>query len=116
MASNFKIFRHYNSDSLHLKLVGEFDGNSAMELAHVIAQNAEWFNRIFVHTCGLSMILPFGESVFVRNMSLSRLGHCQLIFTGAYSSNLTAETFHYMIPEEEAGRPDSDQNAYQTHH
>jgi hypothetical protein len=32
MASNFRIFAHRNSDSLHLKPAGDFDGTSAFEL------------------------------------------------------------------------------------
>jgi hypothetical protein len=31
MASNFRIFCHQNSDNLHLKLMGDFDGTSPYE-------------------------------------------------------------------------------------
>lgn len=111
MASNFNIIRHHNSDNLHLKLVGDLDGSAAMELVHVIEESAGWFRRIFVHTCGLSSLHPFGESVFVRNLSLSRLGAAQIMFTGAYGRNLRSETIDYRMPEEYT-EPPSEQRSY----
>lgn len=93
MAANFKIIRHHNSDNLHLNLVGDFDGSSAMELANVIEENVAWFKRIFVHTCGLSSILPFGESVFVKNIRVARLRPRQLLFTGDYSRKMHPDRF-----------------------
>jgi hypothetical protein len=35
MAANFKIFVHKNSENLHLKLIGDFGGNSACELLNL---------------------------------------------------------------------------------
>nr|CBX29619.1 unknown protein [uncultured Desulfobacterium sp.] len=36
MASNFKIEVFRNSENVHLKLFGDFDGNSAYELVNTI--------------------------------------------------------------------------------
>ncbi len=91
MASNFKIIRHHNSDNLHLNLIGDFDGSAAMELVNVIQENTGWFDRIFVHTCGLSSILPFGESAFVRNIKVSWLKTHQLLFTGDFGHTMASD-------------------------
>ena len=54
MASNFKILVHRNSDSLHLKLVGDFDGTSAHELLNSLTKNARGVRRVFIQgTYGL---------------------------------------------------------------
>jgi len=36
MASNFRIFLQQNSDNLHVKLSGDFDGSSAHQLINMI--------------------------------------------------------------------------------
>jgi len=36
MASNFQIYSYKTRDSLHLKLNGDFDGNSAHELINIL--------------------------------------------------------------------------------
>jgi len=36
MALNFKIICHKNSENLHLKLMGDFDGSSAYELINTL--------------------------------------------------------------------------------
>jgi len=40
MAANFRISVHRSSDSLHMKLMGDFDGSSAWELLNVL-RNAQ---------------------------------------------------------------------------
>ena len=36
MASNFEISIHRNSENLHVKMVGDFDGNSVHELLGIL--------------------------------------------------------------------------------
>ena len=96
MASNFKIIRHHNSDCLHLNPVGNLDGGSAMELVKTIEENAPWFRRIFIHTCGLSSISTFGSLVFIKNIKVSRLHPHQLKITGEYNHKLHPESFDVM--------------------
>ena len=96
MASDFKIFRHHNSDNLHLKLTGKFDGGAAMELINVIQENSAWFRRIFIHTCGLSAISTFGSLLFIKNIKVSRLRPRQLKITGDYSGRMRQEMFDAM--------------------
>jgi hypothetical protein len=39
MASNFKILVHRNSENLHLKLTGDFDGTSAQKLLNALLRS-----------------------------------------------------------------------------
>jgi len=50
MASRFRIFLHQNSDNLHLKLSGEFDGSSAYQLINAIKNHNGKAGNIYVHT------------------------------------------------------------------
>ena len=59
MASNFKIFVHRNNDSLHLKLMGDFDGSSACELISVLKKSAKGVFRVIIHTNSLKKYLSF---------------------------------------------------------
>jgi len=89
MAANFKIFRHGNSDNLHLKLVGDFDGSSAMELVNTITGDIDGYNNIFVHTSGLSNVVDFGKDVFMRNCPSENGQSGKLTFTGEFNKSLT---------------------------
>ena len=41
MASNFEISIHRNSENLHVKMVGDFDGNSVHELLDILKSREE---------------------------------------------------------------------------
>ena len=90
MAANFKIVRHRNSDNLHLKLVGDFDGSSALELLDIIETQCDNSNigKIFVHTCGLSHLYPFAIDVFLKHFMTSRIISQRVIFTGKYGDRM----------------------------
>jgi hypothetical protein len=79
MASNFRISVHRNSESLHLKLVGDFDGSSAFELINVLKKNWKGTYRVFIHTESLKDIYPFGRDTFQQNLSDLK-GHAMRIF------------------------------------
>ena len=40
MASSFRIVMHENSENLHLRLIGDFDGSSAFELLDILKNRA----------------------------------------------------------------------------
>ena len=82
MASNFKIMMHQNSESLHLKLMGDFDGSSAHELLNTIKGHGSGRNKIFIHTSGLRDVCPFGRAVFKNNFSSLNHLSTRFIFTG----------------------------------
>ncbi|MDY6851356.1 MAG: hypothetical protein SV487_04670 [Thermodesulfobacteriota bacterium] len=82
MASNFKIFRHVNGDSLHINLRGDFDGSSAYELIRALKKSFAAAHRIFVNTSELKRIYPFGCGVFQGKLGLPKNQMGSLIFTG----------------------------------
>jgi hypothetical protein len=69
VADNFEIFKHPTTESLHLKLVGVFDGSSAYELINVLAKNQEKYLQIFIDTSDLSAVHTFGKEVMSTRMS-----------------------------------------------
>jgi len=68
MASNFKIYSFKTSNSLHLKLSGDFDGSSAYELINTIADYSKGFYEIFINTHDLKSIHPYGIEVFQKRL------------------------------------------------
>ena len=90
MAPNFKIYCHQNSDNLHLKLMGDFDGTSAYELIHVLEKYHGNTGRVFIHTCALSSVHPFGLDVFQKNGSIKKLSQ-SLTFTGEYGDAIALQ-------------------------
>ena len=91
MASNFKIAIHRNSDNLHLKLMGDFDGSSACELINTLKENCKNINRIFIHTNSLDHIHPFGERVFQSNLSTLKGKAIRISFTGDKATKIAPE-------------------------
>ena len=88
MASNFKILIHKNSESLHLKLMGDFDGTSAHELLNSIKGYGLAMNKIFIHTSGLKEIHPIGKAVFQNNFFSINKSSTIVIFTGEHMDQI----------------------------
>ncbi len=87
MASNFQILFFKTRDSLHLKLDGDFDGNSAYELINAIIDHGTDFYQIFIDTNDLRSIHAFGRNVFQKNFgALKQLSN--LIFIGENKRHL----------------------------
>ena len=90
MASNFKILSHRNSDNLHLKLIGDFDGTSAHQLLNLLIKNSLAASKIFIHTDCVRSIVPFGRSVFRNNLNQLKGKPARLVFTGERASELAS--------------------------
>ena len=90
MAPNFKISCHQNNDNLHLNLMGDFDGTSAYELIHALEKYYDNTGRVFIHTCALSSVHPFGLDVFQKNCSIKKLSQ-NLTFTGEYGDTIALQ-------------------------
>jgi len=90
MASNFKIICHQHNDNLCIKLVGDFDGSSALELVNILNEHHGKVKKVFIHTDRLGFIHPFGLSVFKNNFTINRLFR-MLTFTGKYRSELSLQ-------------------------
>ena len=91
MAANFKISVHRNSDSLHLKLIGDFDGSSAWELLNVLKKSVNGVFRVFIHTNSLKNIYPFGRDTFQKNLSDMKVNAVRILFTGEKASQIAPE-------------------------
>ena len=82
MASNFHIFSYKTRDSLHLKLEGDFDGNSAYELLETLKKYDSGSYQIFIDTNDLKTIYPFGKEVFQKKLGAFKQQLRNLIFIG----------------------------------
>ena len=91
MVSNFRISIHRNSDNLHLKLIGDFDGSSAYELLSVLKKSSKGSKRVIIHTSCLKDIHPFGRNVFQNNLEFKSGKLVPLVFTGEHATLLAPE-------------------------
>ena len=91
MAANFKIFVHENSENMHLKLIGDFDGSSACELLNVLKNKCISASKIFIHTSCLKRIHPFGREIFHKNLEALNNRSISVLFTGAEALQLAPE-------------------------
>jgi anti-anti-sigma regulatory factor len=82
MASNFHIVSYKAKDSLHLKLEGDFDGNSAYELLETLKKYDSGSYQIFIDTNDLKTIYPFGREVFQKKLGMFKQKLNNLVFIG----------------------------------
>lgn len=91
MSANFRISMHRNSENLHLKLMGDFDGSSACEVLNVLRENSKDPLRIFIHTNCLKNVHPFGREVFRKNLSEVEGHQTFITFTGEKAGQIAPE-------------------------
>lgn len=91
MAANFRICVHRNSENLHLKLMGDFDGSSACELLNMLEKSASGVYRIIIHTGCLKHIHPFGRDTFQENLRRLKNDTAPILFTGENASQIAPE-------------------------
>ncbi|MGB5157890.1 hypothetical protein [Desulfobacterium sp. N47] len=90
MAANFKIQVFRNSENVHLKLSGDFDGNSAYELINTI-NGLRYNDKIFIHTSCLKQLNNFGIEVFHKNIPNLNVRPASCWFTGDKATELIPE-------------------------
>jgi hypothetical protein len=91
MATNFRVRVHRNSENLHLKLVGDFDGISAHHLLDILKRYSHRTSKAFIHTSCLVNIHPFGLSVFHNHLDILKGKSIELVFTGEHASQLAPQ-------------------------
>ena len=91
MAVNFRISLNRGSDSLHLKLTGDFDGSSACEIINTLQENHNGIKRVIIHTDGVRHIYPFGRDIFYENSRKLNTHFSQIVFTGNNAKKITLE-------------------------
>jgi len=82
MANSFHMFTHKTTETLHIKLTGDFDGSSASELVNALADNQNRYYQIFINTTELNNIHPFGQEVLLRRLSGLKNHRSGVIFIG----------------------------------
>lgn len=89
MAANFSISAHRNSENLHLKLTGDFDGSSALQLVHLLEKSSKkGVYKIIIHTNCLNNIFPFGRDTFLTNLYRFSDHSPRLLFTGKNANQI----------------------------
>jgi ABC-type transporter Mla MlaB component len=88
MAHNFKIKLHKKAENMHIHLMGDFDGNSALELVNSIKDNVKNSQIIKIDTKELKKIYPFGQVVFNRNLTNIKDRQTRIEFTGKNASQI----------------------------
>jgi hypothetical protein len=88
MSQCFKISVHKNSDNLHLRLAGEFDGSSALQLINYLKTNGRGVSTVFIHTNCLNDVHPFGQHIFQQNLNALDTKTVSYVFTGEKASQL----------------------------
>jgi len=92
MASNFQIIVHRNSDNVHIKLLGDFDGSSAYQLINTLKKHGHGAFSVFIHTSNLKQVYPFGRDTFQTNLhTLNYRFFGNLFFTGEHASEIAPE-------------------------
>lgn len=63
-----------------MKLMGDFDGSSAMELLYVIKKTCLSATKVFIDTSRLNHIEPFGLDVLRHNLGFLKKGANKFVF------------------------------------
>ncbi len=92
IGGKFKIFKHRQSENLHLKLTGEFNDMSVCELIDVLRDNYNDVMRVFVHTSNLNRISTsnMGRDVFDKNIKDLSDNSFNIRFSDGFESQLHA--------------------------
>ncbi|MDP3285032.1 MAG: hypothetical protein Q8M56_11450 [Desulfobacterales bacterium] len=88
MASNFGISVYRNNKILQLKLSGDFDGSSALQLLSLMRNCLKETGKTFIHTDFISRIEPFGLNIFRYNLGSLAKHPMQFVFTGEKAPSL----------------------------
>ena len=82
MASNFQI-KHYNFDNiLFLRLIGDFDEDSARELTNTLIEKSDAFSEIYLETNELNSVYSFDRNSFNKKLDSIKKQVNNLIIIG----------------------------------
>lgn len=88
MALNFRIHSRKKGDRLYIRLTGDFDGASALELVRELERRRTDSQKIFIDTHGLSSVQYFGQDVFIKHCAISQIFLRNLVFCGLYADRI----------------------------
>jgi hypothetical protein len=105
MASNFHIKFRKNRGNLHFRPKGIFDGNSAWELINLIHDKYNGQGRVFIDTCGLGKISPFGCCIFKDHLYTDILPCRRLFFKGEKGFDIAPNGSRVLITPPRGNNP-----------
>ena len=88
MADNFRINSRQKGRAVYLRLSGDFDGTSALELIYALREKTGGAEKIYIDTSGLKSLLPFGRMVFNNNFNFSTSAFKKMVFTGEHGREI----------------------------
>jgi hypothetical protein len=74
-----------------MKLYGDFDEISALELLNALTDHGNDAHQIFIDTNDLSTIHPFGQEMFQKNISILNGQFINLTFIGKNKHSISPE-------------------------
>lgn len=97
MSDFFRVLVHRNSDTLHLRLEGDFDDEAARQVVFLIGANVNGAGKVFIHTNGLGRIYPVGQEVFHQNLPALQRDRVNYIFTGEKARQIAPKGVRVLI-------------------
>lgn len=88
MATKFRISVHRNSDSLHLKLIGDFEVTSVQDLVNILRENLNGACRVFIHTNCLKEINPDAFAVLSSQLNAFKGQIKRVTLTGEHADKI----------------------------
>ena len=82
MSLNFQIEFKKSNENLHIRPLGDFDGNSAWELINFLQQQYTGKGQVFIDTFMLREMCPFGCSIFQCRFKYSQVPANRLVING----------------------------------
>ncbi len=82
MVHNFEILTSRTNDMLHLKLIGDFDEDSATQLLEILKKNSCGIDGICIHANSLNKIYPYGRKMIRENLSWINTIEPHVLITG----------------------------------
>ena len=88
MPENSQLLIHEDEGSIHLKLVGEFDANSAIDVLNLVNKRSPMISRVFIHTNCLNKIHPEARKLLQDSMDSMDNQSIPVFFTGEKAISL----------------------------
>lgn len=88
MISNFGISVYRHKQNILIKLSGDFDGSSALQLLGLMRNCLKETDKIIIQTDSISSIEPFGLNAFRYNLGSLAKHSMKFVFTGEKARSL----------------------------
>lgn len=106
MSTDFQVVVHKEESTLHLKLRGDFDEDSAREVLKAVRKRSHATSRVFIHTNGLRQIHPEAKELFHGNNDFTKMQSIPVIFTGEKAEQLAPNGHILASPIHSSPNPD----------